>query len=82
MSDFSSMSRESKKDKLRRQVVRPQQAAWNADPQEDSEAVVRKAADGDWCSCLCFSLREGQPRGSFTSAITTIPAMKQRGRWI
>ena len=43
MSDFSSMSRESKKDKLRRQVVRPQQAAWNADPQEDSEAVVRKA---------------------------------------
>ena len=43
MSDFSSMSRESKKDKLRRQIVSPQQPAWNADPQEDSEAVVRKA---------------------------------------
>ena len=43
MSDFSSMSRESKKDKLRRQIVSPQQPAWNADPEEDSEAVVRKA---------------------------------------
>ena len=43
MSDFGSMSRESKKDKLRRQIVRPQQPAWNADPEEDSEAVVRKA---------------------------------------
>ena len=41
MSDFGSMSRESKKDKLRRQIVRPQQPAWNADPEEDSEAVVR-----------------------------------------
>ena len=29
MSDFSSMSRESKKDKLRRQIVSPQQPAWN-----------------------------------------------------
>lgn len=43
MSDFGSMSRESKKDKLRRQIVRPQQPAWNADPEEDSEAVMRKA---------------------------------------
>ena len=43
MSDFGSMSRESKKDKLRRQIVRPQQPAWNADPEEDSGAVVRKA---------------------------------------
>ena len=43
MSDFGSMSRESKKDKLRRQIVRPQQPAWNADPEEDSEAVVRKS---------------------------------------
>ena len=39
MSDFSSMSRESKKDKLRRQIVSPQQPAWNAEPEEDSEAV-------------------------------------------
>ena len=43
MNDFGSMSRESKKDKLRRQIVRPQQPAWNADPEEDSEAVVRKS---------------------------------------
>ena len=43
MSDFSSMSRESKKDKLRRQIVSPQQPAWNAEPEEDSEAVVRRA---------------------------------------
>ena len=42
MSDFSSMSRESKKDKLRRQIVSPQQPAWNAEPEEDSEAVVRR----------------------------------------
>ena len=37
------MSRESKKDKLRRQIVSPQQPAWNAEPEEDSEAVVRRA---------------------------------------
>ena len=43
MSDFGSMSRESKKDKLRRQIVSPQQPAWNAEPEEDSEAVVRRA---------------------------------------
>ena len=43
MSDFSSMSRESKKDKLRRQIVSPQQPAWNAELEEDSEAVVRRA---------------------------------------
>lgn len=45
MSDFSSMSRESKKNKLRQQIVRPQQPqdAWEADSEEDSEEVVRKA---------------------------------------
>ena len=43
MSDFSSMSRESKKDKLRRQIVKPQQTAWNTEPEEDRETAVRNA---------------------------------------
>ena len=48
MSDFGSMSRESKKDKLRRQIVRPQQPAWNADPEEGPQpGFTSPVAPGD-----------------------------------
>ena len=85
MSDFSSMSRESKKDKLRRQIVSPQQPAWNAEPEEDSEAVVRRAHNRvlrhRWILVLLV-LPQARLPGSFISAITAIPVMKQHGRWI
>ena len=82
------MSRESKKDKLRRQIVSPQQPAWNAEPEEDSEAVVRRAHNRvlrhRWILVLLVLLLIAAARlpGSFISAITAIPVMKQHGRWI
>lgn len=89
MSDFSSMSRESKKDKLRRQIVSPQQPAWNAEPEEDSEAVVRRAHNRvlrhRWILVLLVLLLIAAGAGClvlFISAITVIPVMKQHGRWI
>lgn len=80
MSDFSSMSRESKKDKLRRQIVSPQQPAWNAEPEEDSEAVVRRAHNRvlrhRWILVLLVLLLIGRRRGGLVLLSAQLPLFR------
>lgn len=80
MSDFSSMSRESKKDKLRRQIVSPQQPAWNAEPEEDSEAVVRRAHNRvlrhRWILVLLVLLLIGRRSGCLVLLSAQLPLFR------